>query len=241
MLAKKTKSNEQKLQLLITKYGFKNHTIIWEDGDPVDTILKICKENIVDLLVAGGLEKENIFQYYLGSISREICRKAKCSVLMFREPSIKKTQFKKIVVSTIDHPKTSHTIGAAVYFANHQKAEELFLLKEVELPGFAMSVADKSTVPEADKIKHDLLEEENKKIDEILHTIDKGDLKIHRRNLVGKPGYTISQYSKKLNADLLVINSPDTHLTILHRIITHDIEYVLSNLPRNVLIIHARV
>jgi hypothetical protein len=57
----------------------------------------------------------------------------------------------------------------------------------------------------------------------------------------GKPGYAISHFARQNHYDLIVFNSPDTHLGIFDRIFTHDIEYVLADMPCNLLIIHSRV
>ena len=242
-VGKHTDKKEQQLRDMLVKHNFNlsNYKTVWQDGHPVDTILKVCKENIIDLLVAGAMEKESVFRYYIGSVSREISRKAKCSVLMLTEPSVNGTRFKKIVVNGIEHPKSSHSIGAAIYLARHESAEEVFVVKELYVPTLAMSMADSSSEQEAKKIKNDLTEEGNKKIGELLAGIDKGNIKIHNKSIIGKTGYTISNFAKTAHADLLVINSPDTHLTILDRIFSHDIEYILADMPCNLLIVHSRI
>jgi nucleotide-binding universal stress UspA family protein len=72
-------------------------------------------------------------------------------------------------------------------------------------------------------------------------SLDKESVSVNVKTVHGKPGYAISQYAKQKDADLLVFNSPDTHLGIFDRIFTHDIEYALANLPCNLLIVHSRV
>ncbi len=75
----------------------------------------------------------------------------------------------------------------------------------------------------------------------VINKCDVGDIKITEKMIKGKPGYAISKYAKDRKADLLVINSPDTQLNLFDRIFAHDIEFVLANLPCNVLIVHSRV
>ena len=75
----------------------------------------------------------------------------------------------------------------------------------------------------------------------ILEKCDAGDVKVIDKVIKGKPGYAISKFSKDKKADLLVINSPDTHLNVFDRIFTHDIEYILADLPCNLLIVHSRL
>src|SRR6185503_2212883 len=67
----KTKEKEKALGDILFRNNIeeKKTKIIWADGDVVDTVLKLCKLNIVDLLILGALEKENIIKFYLGSIA----------------------------------------------------------------------------------------------------------------------------------------------------------------------------
>jgi nucleotide-binding universal stress UspA family protein len=63
-------------------------------------------------------------------------------------------------------------------------------------------------------------------------------LDIKEQHVFGKPGYTIAHYAKAKRADLLVVNSPDTKLGLLDRIFKHDLEYILADLPTDLLIVH---
>ena len=85
------------------------------------------------------------------------------------------------------------------------------------------------------------MQDENMKLQRIVESLDKENISVNVKTVHGKPGYAISQYAKQKDADLLVFNSPDTHLGIFDRIFTHDIEYALANLPCNLLIVHSRL
>jgi hypothetical protein len=238
----KTIEKQKKLDELLMKHNFGaiRYEVIWRTGDTVDSILKVCKENVVDLLIAGALEKESILKYYIGSISREICRKAKCSVLMLTEPSVLPKPLKKIIVNGIDHPKTSFTIETAVYMAKFQKATEMIIVKELNMMAMAMNIADDSSEGEVKKIKQSLYEEGNDRLEGILNTIDKDNLNIKMKSITGKLGYSIGNYAATHGANLLVINSPDNSMNFIDRLFPHDIEYILENLPCNLLIVHSR-
>lgn len=242
-VGEKTKEKEKKLNDILFNTGIeeKKPKIIWAVGDTVDTILKLCKLNIVDLLILGALEKENIIKFYLGSIARTISRKAKCSVLLITNTSAQKIKHKVIINAGADHPKTIHTINTAFYFAKHVGIKEVTLVHEVHAPALAMAMADSSSAPEVTKFKKDYTEEESGKLHNIIAKCDTGMLKINEKVIKGKPGYAVRQYAETKKADLLVINSPDTHLTFLDRIFAHDIEYILADLPCNLLIVHSRV
>lgn len=244
-VGEKTADKEEALDKSMKTAGIDqgNCRIIWMDGDPVETILNVCKLNIVDLLVLGAIQKENLFKFYLGSVARSISRKAKTSVFLITEPKVESHKVKKIIVNGVDNPKTIHTINTSLYIAKHLGAKEVTIVTEVHNPALTMTMADSSTAPEASKIKKDITEEQASRLHPIIEESHKQypDIKIKEKIVQGRPGYAISSYAKSKNADLLVINSPDIHLNLLDRIFTHDIEYVLQNLPCNVLIVHSRL
>ena len=242
-IGEKTSEKEQHFDELMNKVGMddSHYRVIWMDGEPVETILRLCKLNMVDLLVLGALEKENVIKFYLGSIARNISRKAKCSVLLLTNPSEKHLKYKKIVVNGVDNPKTIHTIGTTFYLAKYLNVKDVIIVNETNVPGLAMAIADDSTLPETKEIKKNLNEEMEESIHSIVEKFDTTGINLINKSIKGKQGYAISKYSKDRRADLLVINSPDTHLNFLDRIFTHDIEYILAQLPCNLLIVHSRV
>lgn len=62
-----------------------------------------------------------------------------------------------------------------------------------------------------------------------------------QRRIKGKPGFAVRQYAEAKKADLLVINSPDVPYGLIDRIFTHNMEYIMEDLPSNVLVVHSRV
>jgi nucleotide-binding universal stress UspA family protein len=242
-IGEKTKDKENELDEIMEKVGIDSNKsrVIWMEGEPVETILKLCKLNIVDLLILGALEKENLLKFYLGSIARNISRKAKCSVLLLTNPSDTPQKFKKFVVNGVENPKTIHTINTSLYLAKLLKVKDITIVNEVDVPGLAMTIAEDSTAPQTKEIKRNLTEESEEVLQMVIEKCDVGSVNITNKIIKGKPGYAISKFAKDKKADLLVINSPDTNLNLFDRIFAHDIEYVLADLPCNVLIIHSRI
>lgn len=242
-IGKKNTELEEKLEKNIHKSGISKlkYRVIWMEGEPVDTILKLAKLNVVDLLILGALEKENLYKYYVGSIARTLSRRAKCSVLLLTNPSINPPKIKNVVVSGSDNPKTIHTIRTMAYWAKNEKISSFTVVQEVNIPTLTLSVSESSGEPEVNKIKREMFEEENQKLIDLIKTVDNKDVEIRLETVHGKPGFAISNFAKNIKTDLLVFNSPDTHLGLFDRIFTHDIEFVLADLPCNLLIVHSRV
>lgn len=240
----RTRSKEAKLDEIIRRLGIneKKTRIIWHEGNPVTTLLELCKLNIVDLLIVGALRKENMLRFYLGSVARKISRNAKCSVLLLINPVKEGSRFRKIVVNGVENPKTVHTINTAVYFGKHNRTKQITVVTEAHQHGLAMSVAAEKTAGEASKLRKEFTEEEMHKVHDIVTNVSQREgIEIAEKVIKGKPGFAIRQYAEAKKTDLLVINSPDTKYGIIDRIFTHDMEYILEDLPCNVLIIHSRV
>ncbi|MCG9880436.1 MAG: universal stress protein, partial [Bacteroidia bacterium] len=238
----KTLQEEQYLKHLLHRFELdqpKNKTI-WREGDPVDTILEICQEEQIDLLVAGALEKESIINYVFGGVSRQLSRKIKCSMLLLTEPNIHPKGFNYLVVEGTDHPKTENTIATAVQIAKLYKSKHVDIIQENDLTKIALIRSEELKEHEAGERMKEILSEEDEKLEEILRCSNCGNLAIHTERIEGKPGYVISKYAREKEADLLVINSPDKPLNLLDRVFPHDMEYALANLPCNLLIVHPK-
>jgi nucleotide-binding universal stress UspA family protein len=242
-VGKKDPDDEERLEKLMVKVGITKlkFRVIWMEGEPVDTILKLCKLNVVDLLIIGALEKENLYKFYVGSIARNISRRAKCSVLLLTNPSINPKKFAKIVVNGVDNPKTIHTLKTVSYIGKQEKIKEFTVVQEINLPMLSMTMADANSEPEVTKIKREMFDEDHSRLVALVDSIDKSGVDIKIEAVNGKPGYAISSYARANKSDLVVFNSPDTHLGLFDRIFTHDIEYILADMPCNLLIIHSRV
>ena len=243
-VGERTRHKEHRLSELMQKTGISESKVrvVWNEGEPVQTLLHLCKLHIVDLLVMGAMKKENILQYYLGSVARKISRKAKCSVLLLTEPKAEGSRFRRIVVNAVESPKTQLTIRTAVYFATHIKAKDVTVVTEIQQQGLAMTVANETTAGEAYKLKKEITQTEVDKVHEIVTNISEEEgIEIAEKQIKGKPGYAVRQYAETKKADLLVINSPDMSYGLIDRIFTHDMEYILEALPCNVLIVHSRI
>lgn len=243
-IGERTRTKEHKLSELMQKCGIDENKarVVWNEGEPVQALLHLCKLHIVDLLVMGALKRENILRYYLGSVARKFSRKAKCSVLLLTEPKSETTRFRKIVVNAEESLKTPHTIRTAVYFATKNKCREVTVVTEIQQQGLAMTVASESTAGEAIKIRKELTQTEADKVHEIVTRIsNEEDVEISEKQIKGKPGFAVRQYAETKKADLLVINSPDVPYGLIDRIFTHNMEYIMEDLPCNVLVVHSRV
>ncbi len=209
-------------------------TVTWDEGKEVKVILDFCDENNVDLLVLGAKVKENMLKFYIGSVARKISRKAKCSVLLVTNPSAAPQEYNRIVINGVDDIKTENTIDTALYFAEHLKTKEAYIVQELDL-----SLSLNAQVHSLKQKKE--LQTNDSLINAVIKKHEGKNLQIISKVAKGKSGYAISKFAQTKKADLLVVSAPETQLNVMDRIFTHDMEYILAHLPCNLLIVHPSV
>lgn len=216
-----------------------NTEIVFQEGEPVETILSIISEKKIELMLIGALQRENIVKYYMGSIARKISRKSSCSILLLTHPSIEKLSYNHFVVNGLKDPKTFNTINAAFYTASKLKAKKITIVEEITQRELAVKVKDDKTLRRTNLMKEKLKRREGIRVKELLEKIPeslKNNIQTKIQAIFGKRGYSIGHYAEVVRADLLVMNAP-TKTNLWDRIFPHDIEYILTELPSDVLIV----
>jgi nucleotide-binding universal stress UspA family protein len=237
------KSDEKKQQILDIIQPFVkdnlNYDVVFKTGNPVDVILSVSEEKKVDLLILGALQKENFVQYYLGTIARKITRQANCSILLLIKPSVERIPCKHVVVNGLDNPKTKQAIATAFYMSYKLQSKKITIVEEITKQEVAVSVDDDESLRKSTIIKARLKIREDSRVNSIISEIPetyKSNIVTKTQSIFGTRGYSIGHYAQFVRADLLVMNAP-TKTSFWDRLFPHDIEYILSELPTDVLII----
>ncbi len=213
--------------------------LIFQEGNPVEVILNECTKNGIDLLIIGAQQRENLFRYYVGSIARKLTRNAPCSVLLLIKHSLERIPCKHIVVNGLKDPRTKFTIDASFYVSQGLGCKKVTIVEEINKQELAVKVNDDRSLRKMAIMKERIKIREEIRVKDILTTIDEKDKKniaIQTQSIFGKRGYSIGHYAKVVRADLLIMNAP-TRTSLLDRIFPHDLEYILSELPTDVLIV----
>ncbi len=213
--------------------------VFWVEGDPADQILKVCKQEKVDLLVAGALKKENLVNQYLGTVARKIMRKAKCSIWMISDPSTEIKPLRNIVVDAEDGGNLQEILKLACLLASKEQGTWVHIVRELKLLGLALAAREQCTEAEYDELHRKLVKEETMLVEKELDLIPHENIKINIKLLSGKSGFELAQFARRKASDLLIINAPQSKLSFFDRIFTHDHEYIFSDLPCNLLILQS--
>ena len=234
----KNQDKEDQLQQLLAEAPKLDTPLktIWQKGKPVEVILKTSSIEEIDLLILGALQKENFYKYYVGSIARELTRKAACSVLLLIKPSVDRVPCKHIVVNGLKDKKTKDTIKTAFKVGNHLDCKRITIVEEISQSELDVKVSDDASLRKATIKKERIKKREDMRVEKILKDIDCKNTTLKIQSIFGRRGYSIGHYAKVKRADLLIMNAP-LKTTFIDRIFPHDIEYILSELPTDLLIV----
>ncbi|MDG1227158.1 MAG: universal stress protein [Polaribacter sp.] len=237
-VGKKSEKKKSDLKALLSEADSLNRPFktIWKVGKPVDVILETCSEQKINLLILGAIQKENLLKYYVGSIARKITRKSPCSVLLLIKPSLIRVACKHIVVNGLKDDRTEETIKTAFVFSENLSCNKITIVEEVSQHELHVKVNDDKTLRKANIARERLTTRENQRVKNILDDINQKKITVKTQSIFGKRGYSIGHYAKVKRADLLIMNAPGK-LGFFDRIFPHDIEYILSELPTDVLIV----
>jgi nucleotide-binding universal stress UspA family protein len=214
------------------------YKIIWRHGNPVKEILRACREEHIDLLVAGALKKEKMVKHYIGSVARGIMRKADCSVYMVNNPSLHPEPIQQIVVNAEDSSHVEEAIALACRIAELEKSSWVHIVRELKLLGLALTANQQSTEQEYTEYKQSLMREEINSVEKILTSIPHEKIKINIKMLSGKSGFELCKFVERKQAGLLMVGAPPRRLSFFDRIFPHDLEYVFADLPCNLLVVN---
>lgn len=236
-VGEKLPEQENRLQVILNNHALQESVkVVWEKGNPAKKILQFCRDLHIDLLVAGALKTEGFFKYYIGSVARKIIRKSSCSVLMLIEPLMEPTPFDKVVINGTQHEQTPFVIQQGLDWCKADKGKQVYIVNEIKMYGLQMATAGEGGEEEISSTRRKLVSEEVAYVENILRTLDKGDLKVHVKITCGKWAVELAKFAEDIKADLLVVGD-EGKLRFLDRLFPHDLEDILSDLPCNLLIV----
>ena len=204
-------------------------SVIWEKGEPVETIREQCKKNNIDLLLLGALQRENMLKFYMGSIARKLTRNAPCSVLLLIKPSLIRKPTQHIVVNAFESPQTESTILSAFHFGKALNVKKITLVEEINRSEVAIEADDDLSLKKVTLRKEELNRRELSRVKEILSLIPDSlleGIKINSQNIFGTRGYSIGHYAKVVRAELLIMNDAENRKGFLGRVFPRDLEYL---------------
>jgi len=211
--------------------------LIIRKGNPADVIIQTCNEQKTDLLILGALKQEKLFNYYFGSIARTLMREAPCSVLLLNASDAGTYVFSKFCVS-IDFSHTSElTLQTAYKWALLENLKEITLIREIQVPGLAMTVNDSGSLDETEGIRKKWESDEIAKMNLFIRELNITDIDYNFVCLYGKQGWESKNYVNNNEADLYIVSAPERKPTFFDKIFPTGNEFLAKQLPCSLLIV----
>lgn len=213
-----------------------DYELIWRDGEPAIEIINACSENNIDLLLAGALEKENIFKFYIGSVARKLMKYSPCSIIIFKIPIIQK-QFTKIYIS-IDYSQIGEkAIEIAYQLAMKEGITSLNAVKEFYIPGLTATLQDSGVLGQFDEMINKARKEEEEKTRFFLNELNLRNINFNIHCIYGKEKYAERNFVDENSPDLYIVPSKIKKPTLWERLMPTETEHIFEDLPSNILIV----
>ncbi|GGF81919.1 universal stress protein [Wenyingzhuangia marina] len=227
----------EQLNEIVKNFEYKGQIeFIFKEGKPIEVLSDICEENKIDLLILGAQQRENIFKHYIGTVAKKLTRKVKCSVLLLRNQSKVEFVKKHIVINGLESESSENTIVTAFYTAKGLSSKKITIVEEIANEG--LKVDDDRSLRKA-TINHERkTHQEDLRIKKIIANIPEKyqtGIEIKLQSIFGRSGYAIGHYARVVRADLLVMDIPKKS-GIFKRFMMDDLDFILSELPTDVLI-----
>ncbi len=212
--------------------ALKPENFLCESCGPERAVRKTVRENEIDLLIMGALNKERMMAYYSGSVARHIMRDLPCSGLIIpTNTEVKSLCFDKIVTVVDYTPQGETLLKCAYHTAKKFAAREIILVREIMTPGLAMTIHDGGSSVETESTRLQWQLDEEMKLDLLLREVKIQDVKIEKLCLFGKEGWETARYAHEHDAGLVVMLAPRKKFKLLDRVFQHDQEYFYDKLP----------
>jgi nucleotide-binding universal stress UspA family protein len=193
-----TEITSKKFRAALSEVGLPEDSIVhYEAGDPAEEILRAIRQNHIDIIIAGALEKEVVLHPFLGNVARRLVREANCSVMLFTNPERQPKPMKHMVfvADYCDHARNALIRSFEV--ASGEGCERLYVSRVVTTFDRARAKAGASGGKTQD--------DEEIELEEFILSAGHTEVPIEARLIRGNTGFAIADFAKSVNADLLIV------------------------------------
>jgi nucleotide-binding universal stress UspA family protein len=180
----------------------------YQQGTPAEAILQVLREQQVELIVAGALEKEVVLRPFLGNVARRLVQDATCSVMLFTKPDREPQPLRRIVFYVPDY--SDHVLEAlcrTLRLAQLEGCEQLFVIRVYTTFDAARAALRANSDADANREQSTArtLEEEEEALDQFIESAGATEVPIESRCIQGNTGFAASDFVQSVEANLLVV------------------------------------
>jgi len=231
--------------------------IVVEKGSRVKQVVDVCRETQADLLVCGALRRQNFLDIFWGTVAQRLIKSAPCPLLILARPKRKPAPYKRIIISGSPSStaewiwatrqterRIQNTLEVGFSWAWRENVRKLHILRSAHVAGLALSVFKMGKEPEKGSLREGLYQKESAQIERLIAPILEEAAEedylpqVDLRITAGRAGRALSKFSRKQKADLLVLQVPPKgKLGLFWRLASPEFEYVMTDLPCNLLLV----
>ncbi len=201
-------------------------------GEPAAAILRTAREQGVDLLMAGALEKDTGGRNFLGDVARTLMRDSPISLLLFPQPSAEPALFKKLAVIVDFSEEAREALEQAIFLAGRHSSESIHVLRIFTIFDQALSKPDEFF--QGKKTEHPGLAEEEAQLEEFIAAAGASSVPIESRCIEGTTGFAASDFVQAIGADLLIIPSVPPGSP---HMFPQGMDWIFNVIPANLLVV----
>jgi nucleotide-binding universal stress UspA family protein len=197
---------EKRFAEILSELGLPpDSNIHYAKGDPATAILQTIREQKIDMIIAGALEKEVILHPFLGNVARRLVREASSSVMLFTEPRTEPKRLNRMVFVT-DHSDSSRAaLQKAIGLAAAEKSERLYVIRIITTFD-EIRAARGASADENEPVKSTV--DEEAALEQLVLSMGPTDVPIEVRCIRGNTGFAGSDFVGSISADLLAVPMP---------------------------------
>ncbi len=198
--------------------------VLWgRAATPVDAILGACKQNKIDLLIAGALEREKRdgeHRNFLGGVARELLQRCRCDLLLFPRPEELQREMESILVQVDLKNLSIELLNQACRLADRLGAKRLVFFAVIT--PFDEAIASSASVR---------LPSNEDEFAELLDEVDGFDGEADTAIIRSNTGFAACDYVESSGANLLIVPWQSDNGV---RMLPVHMDWLLQVIPTNV-------
>ncbi|MEP6821733.1 MAG: universal stress protein [Chthoniobacterales bacterium] len=213
-VGEKSEATTERFAVALAEVGLPADSAIhYQDGGPTESILRAAEDNVVELIIAGALERTVVLRSFLGNVARRLVREANCSVMLFTKPERNPKPMCRIAFYVppgySEHSKQA--LQRTLHLAKREKCERLYVLRVYSSFDAARATLRANKKASVNQPAVPTLEEEERALEEFIDAAGATDVPIDARCIRSNTGFAASDFVQSVEADLLVVPVEVTH------------------------------
>jgi nucleotide-binding universal stress UspA family protein len=197
-VGERTDETTSKFRRALSDVGLPENSIVYyATGDPAEAILRAVRDENIDLVIAGALEKELVLHPFLGNVARRLVRDADCSVMLFTAPDREPKPLRRIVFVADYSDHAREALKRTFHLALGESCERLYVVRMVTTFDEARAKAEANGAKGKDDGEAEL--------EEFILSAGATDVPIEARLIRGNTGFAVADFAKSVDANLMVV------------------------------------